>query len=82
MSRLINRPVEVVAGPDGVPRAFRHGGGRLQPCDVLDHWLEAGRWWEQERERETYRVSTAAGGVFELTRELPGTKWYLYKAYD
>ncbi|HEY8347566.1 MAG TPA: DUF6504 family protein [Symbiobacteriaceae bacterium] len=82
MSRIINRPVEVTIGPDGVPRAFRDRGRFVRISHVLDHWLETGRWWEQEPERETYRVVTAAGGVYELTREIPNGRWFLYKSYD
>jgi len=82
MSRLINRPVAVVAGPDGAPCAFQYQGVLLKVSRVLDYWLETGRWWEGERERETYRVATAAGGVYELTREVPDGVWFLYKTYD
>lgn len=82
MSRLINRPVAVAAGPDGAPCSFVYCGGLLQVSQVLDHWLETGRWWEGEQERETYRVATSAGGIYELTREVPDGGWVLYKAYD
>lgn len=49
---------------------------------VQDHWLEAGRWWEQETEKETWRVITAKDGVFELMHDRVTKRWILYKAYD
>ncbi|HYG59382.1 MAG TPA: DUF6504 family protein [Symbiobacteriaceae bacterium] len=82
MTRILNRPADVTMGPGGRPVAFRWTGGRYRVREVLDSWLEAGRWWEQEGERQTYRVATVEGGVFELTLDPAVKKWSLYKAYD
>jgi hypothetical protein len=82
VSRILNRPVEVTAGPDGQPVAFRFAGGRERVCAVLDSWMETGRWWEQEPELIAYRVATESGGVFELNFIPQERRWLLYKAYD
>lgn len=82
MTRLINRPVDVTMGPGGLPVVFRFGGGRERVREVLDTWVEAGRWWEQEPEQVTYRVATQNGGIFELTLIPREKRWLLYKAYD
>lgn len=83
MTRIINRPVEVTVGPGGVPVAFRLSGFTWQQIrEVLDTWVEAGRWWEQEGERSTYRVCTVGGGIFELNWDPLKKRWCLYKAYD
>ncbi len=82
MTRIINRPVDVTVGPGGVPLSFRFGAVRHPVQEVLDCWREVGRWWEQEPERETYRVLTAEGGIYELTWEPVRRRWYLYKSYD
>lgn len=82
MARIMNKPADVVTGPGGRPVAFRWSGGRYRVREVLDYWLEAGRWWEQESEKATWRVVTVEGGVFELTFEAVGKQWLLYKAYD
>lgn len=61
--------------------------------EVLDHWLEAGEWWDGDGPREVFRVVTGGGGIFELSREVekdhsPGGQakapgeWRLYKVYD
>lgn len=36
-------------GPGGVPVGFKWTGGRYRVREVLDRWLEAGRWWSQKR---------------------------------
>lgn len=82
MARIIDRPAEVTTGPGGTPLFFRFSGGRERVSEVLDCWVETGRWWEQEAEQITYRVGTANGGLFELTFCPQNRRWRLYKAYD
>ena len=82
MARIMNKPADVTMGPGGRPVAFKWSGGRYRVREVLDCWLEAGRWWEQESEKMNWRVATVEGGVFELTCDPGGRKWCLYKAYD
>lgn len=82
MSRIINRLADVVVGPGGYPTSFRYAGGRERVQAILDSWVEAGRWWEQEPEQIAYRVATQNGGVFELTFIPRERRWLLYKAYD
>ncbi len=51
-----------------VPRGIlRHG--RLTPvADILDRWVEAGRWWEgEETEAVFFRVQLADGSVRKLS---------------
>jgi len=79
MTRIINRPADVTTGPGGVPVSFRLDGPRVQVREVLDSWCEAGRWWEQESEQLTYRVTTTGGGLFELTWVPARKRWYLYR---
>lgn len=82
MARIINRPADVTMGPGGRPVLFRFAGGQERVQEVLDTWVEAGRWWEGEPEQLTYRVATRNGGVFELTFIPRERRWLLYKAYD
>jgi hypothetical protein len=82
MARIINKPVDVTMGPGGPPVSFRFNGGRERVREVLDTWVESGRWWEQEPEQVAYRVATWNGGVFELTFIPREKRWILYKAYD
>lgn len=82
MTRLINRPADVTMGPGGVPVSFRLEGCRYKVREILDCWLETGRWWEQENEQKTYRVVTFEGGIYELSWDVRKKRWHLYKAYD
>jgi hypothetical protein len=82
MARIINRPADVTMGPGSAPVGFKWAGGRYRVREVLDRWLEAGRWWEQETEKVTWRVTTVEGGMFELTFDPAAKRWMLYKAYD
>ncbi|HYF94406.1 MAG TPA: DUF6504 family protein [Symbiobacteriaceae bacterium] len=49
--------------------------------EVLDTWVEAGRWWEQENETQTWRIRTRKGGVFEIIQDVGTKQWKLYKVY-
>jgi hypothetical protein len=82
MARLIERPVDVTTGRGRAPVAFRWNGRYLRVAEVLDRWVEAGRWWEGEGEQATWRVATTSGGVYELTWRSDERRWFLYKAYD
>lgn len=86
MSRLIDQPIQVTAvlGRDGLtPSSFVWRGARYRVVEVLDSWMETGRWWEQEASCTAFRVQTEGGGVFELVRlhqEPP--EWRLMRIWD
>lgn len=77
--RIIDRPIVVTTGADGVPRQFTYRG-RQRVGAVVDRWTEAGEWWDGDRERVIYRILSERGGMFEL--ELRDGQWRLYKEYD
>jgi hypothetical protein len=81
VARIVNRPISVTL-KGGIPTEFLCASERHVVEEVLDTWLEQGRWWEQEHETQTWRVHTARGGVFEIMQDLVTQKWVLYKAYD
>jgi hypothetical protein len=81
MSKILDKPVRVLANPDGVPASFfyrRHQRVR----EILDQWVEIGEWWEGDCEKRSFRVKTEAGGVYELYRQASDGEWRLYKIYD
>ncbi|MEW6662909.1 MAG: DUF6504 family protein [Bacillota bacterium] len=80
MGRLINRPVPVTTDPEGRLLQFRWRGSWFNVA-ILEEWRDTGAWWQGEQEKVFYRVE-GVGGVFELYRETPGSRWYLYKIYD
>jgi hypothetical protein len=81
VARIVNRPISVTL-VGGRPAQFMYARERHVVASVLDTWLEAGRWWEQENETQTWRIQTVKGGVFELMQDLVTKQWILYKAYD
>ena len=86
MARNIDQPIQVTAVPgrDGLtPAWFIWRGSRYRVVEVLDSWMEAGRWWGQETPCTAFRVETEGGGVFELVRlhkEPP--EWRLMRIWD
>lgn len=78
-TRIIDRPITVVVGPDGTPRQFSYRG-RQRVQAIVDRWTEAGEWWDGEGERTVYRVLSERGSLFEL--ELRDGQWRLYREYD
>jgi hypothetical protein len=47
----------------------------LQIAEIVDHWLEVGRWWEHEGECEFYLVETRLG-LLLLGFDLMFRQWY------
>lgn len=48
------------------PVAIRRGGRWVRVEEVLDRWVEAGRWWIGEEERVCFRVLLPGGTVLHL----------------
>ncbi len=80
MSKLLRVPVKVREGDNG-PVGFYWRGRLRLVARVLERWLDAGRWWEGETEKEFFRVQVREGGVYELYRDRAGT-WVLYRVFD
>lgn len=80
MTRIVHRPIVVHLGEGGVPAAFRDGMDRHAICEIVDHWLEAGEWWNGESQRHVYRVMTEDEGLFDIERI--EEQWWIYKIWD
>ena len=66
MTRIVNRPIEMVDQDEwGNPRKFRDRDTFHTVVNVIDKWKEAGKWWEEEAQRDMYKV-VADHGVLEL----------------
>lgn len=63
MSRNCAEEVEVQTR-DALPIGFRWRARRYAVREVLDHWVESGRWWDRDElsdaEREFWRVAAAS----------------------
>ncbi|MDD2421700.1 MAG: DUF6504 family protein [Heliobacteriaceae bacterium] len=84
MSRLINRPVPVIAPvpPPAPPLGFCWRQQWYRTTQLLDHWVDQGRWWTGETEKHFFRLATRPTGIFELCCDPQTQKWLLYKIYD
>ncbi len=77
--RRLDHPVTVLTDSSGRPRAVDLGGGRRPVREILDRWLEAGRWWEGEAPHRFYRIE--AGGRFDLSCDEQG-EWRVRAVWD
>ena len=50
----------------GMPAAFVWRGRRYEVRDVIGRWRIEGRWWEDGRDREYWRVEARGGAVVDL----------------
>ena len=71
MSRLLEQPVHIEEGADGLPDTIYWLTGRERVENVLDAWAEVGEWWIGEPPKRFYRVVTNQSRVYELYREEP-----------
>ena len=79
MSRLVERPVTVVA-KDGVPCTVVDRGEQRRVSVVIDSWDEVGKWWENELEHHVFRVVMVDGAVLDLDHT--GDTWMIYRVWD
>jgi CO dehydrogenase/acetyl-CoA synthase delta subunit len=67
------RPVEVVAGPDGLP--ITAAGTRVEA--VREEWLVEDRWWTPRPLRRRYfELSTADGASRIVFCDLESGRWF------
>lgn len=51
-----------------VPLGILRGGVLLPVVEVLDRWVEVGKWWEGENQENIYfRVEVAGGSVHQVS---------------
>ena len=48
----------------GMPSGFEWRGRRYRVVDVIGRWRIEGRWWEDGRDREYWRVEAKGGAVW------------------
>lgn len=66
----------------GMPMAFSWRGRRYQVADVIGRWRIEGRWWEEARDREYWRVEARGGAVYDLYLDRQGGRWHLERLWD
>lgn len=66
----------------GLPAAFLWRGRRHEVSDVIGRWRIEGRWWEDGRDREYWRVEARGGAVFDLFLDRRDGAWRLERLWD
>ena len=68
----------------GMPSAFTWRGRRYEVRDVIGRWRIEGRWWEEGRDREYWRVEAKGGAVVDLylDRRTDPEHWHLERLWD
>ena len=66
----------------GMPSAFLWRGRRYEVRDVIGRWRIEGRWWEDGRDREYWRVEAKGGAVVDLYLDRRGERWHLERLWD
>jgi hypothetical protein len=66
----------------GMPAAFLWRGRRYEVRNVIGRWLIAGRWWEDGRDREYWRVEARGGAVVDLYEDRRAGRWQLERMWD
>lgn len=66
----------------GLPAAFLWRDRRYEVMDVIGRWRIEGRWWEEGRDREYWRVQARGGAVYDLYRDRRAGVWYLERLWD
>ena len=74
--------IEVLAGDDGQPAAFKWQG-RLHPVATINQqWRIEEDWWREPVERDYYKLTTQTGLLVVIFRNLSNGAWYLQRLYD
>jgi hypothetical protein len=66
----------------GMPSVFEWRGRRYQVVDVIGKWKIEGRWWEDGREREYWRVEAKGGAVWDLYHDRSHDRWHMERLWD
>ena len=71
-----------VEADGGIPAAFRWRGRRYEVMDVIGRWRIEGRWWDDGRDREYWRVEARGGAVWDLYHDRKAECWHLERLWD
>jgi len=66
----------------GIPSAFEWRGRRYEVADVIGKWRIEGRWWDDGREREYWRVEARGGAVWDLYFDRQRDRWHMERLWD
>lgn len=81
MSKRYDEPVTVDVDA-GMPSSFVRNGHAHRVVDVIGRWRIEGRWWEDGKDREYWRVEASGGAVWDLYHDRRTDRWFLERLWD
>jgi len=66
----------------GIPSSFVWRERRYVVTDVIGKWRIEGRWWDDGRDREYWRVEARGGAVWDLYHDRRRERWHLERLWD
>jgi hypothetical protein len=75
-------PIQVVSGPDGLPRTFLWHGQRRTVAAIALRWRVRANWWTEEAWREYVKLTTTDGLLCTLYCDLRTGNWFCARLYD
>jgi Family of unknown function (DUF6504) len=66
----------------GMPAGFEWRGRRYRVVDVIGRWRIEGRWWDDGRDREYWRVEAKGGAVWDLYHDRQRDRWHVERLWD
>jgi protein ImuB len=75
------RPIQVTAGPDGLPRALVWRDRIREVEAIYEVWRERRRWWSRPIERDCFRLETDDGQVRVVFRDVRTGRWLLERRH-
>jgi hypothetical protein len=81
VSKRYDEPVTVDVDA-GMPSSFVRNGRAHRVTDVIGRWRIEGRWWEDGRDREYWRVEASGGAVWDLYHDRRTDRWFLERLWD
>jgi len=77
MAKQLKEPegIKVTANIKGVPVSLSRKGKREKITAIYDRW-------EEEPEKNYFRVKTSRGLIYDIYHDIENKYWYLAKIYD
>lgn len=75
------RPLQV-ATVKTEPTKVLHDCHWIPIAEILECWMDTGRWWAGEHEKRFYRLQLVDGGVWEIFKDMVTGEWFVYKVHD
>lgn len=81
MERIIWHSIRIGSADDQYPcEVYRDG--KAWKAEVLEVWVETGRWWQGEKRCTCYRLLVEDGKVLEVCQEQGAGEWSLLRWID